>query len=157
MWVGLIQSVKKTLEKTTEVPPSEERGFLPLYLNCTINYQGFCDGSDGKESACKARDLGLIPESGTSTGEENGTHSSILAWRIPWAEPGGLSSMGSQRVRLDWAANTSAINSSWVLSQLAVLKILDLPAPTITWAKSLKKKSIYLSIILLVLFLHKTH
>ena len=30
------------------------------------------------------------------------THSSILAWRIPWAEePGGLQSMGSQRVRHD--------------------------------------------------------
>ena len=68
MWVGLIQSVKKTLEKTTEVPPSEERGFLPLYLNCTINYQGFCGGSDGKESACNARDLGLIPESGRFLG-----------------------------------------------------------------------------------------
>ena len=28
------------------------------------------------------------------------THSSIPAWRIPWAEePGGLQSMGSQRVR----------------------------------------------------------
>ena len=31
-------------------------------------------------------------------------HSSILAWRIPWAEdPGWLQSMGSQRVRHDWA------------------------------------------------------
>ena len=30
------------------------------------------------------------------------THSSILAWRIPWTEePGGLQSMGSQRVRQD--------------------------------------------------------
>jgi len=29
------------------------------------------------------------------------THSSILAWRIPWIEePGGLQSTGSQRVRL---------------------------------------------------------
>ena len=29
-------------------------------------------------------------------------HSSILAWRIPWTEePGGLQSMGSQRVRHD--------------------------------------------------------
>ena len=28
------------------------------------------------------------------------THSSILAWRIPWMEePGGLQSMGSQKVR----------------------------------------------------------
>ena len=30
------------------------------------------------------------------------THSSILAWRIPWTEePGGLQSMGSQRVEHD--------------------------------------------------------
>ena len=30
------------------------------------------------------------------------THSSILTWRIPWTEePGGLQSMGSQRVRHD--------------------------------------------------------
>ena len=35
------------------------------------------------------------------------THSSILAWRIPWTEePGGLQSMGSQRVRQDWVTNT---------------------------------------------------
>ena len=32
------------------------------------------------------------------------THSSTLAWRIPWAEdPGRLQSMGLQRVRHDWA------------------------------------------------------
>ena len=31
--------------------------------------------------------------------EEMATHSSTLAWRIPWTEePGGLQSMGSQRV-----------------------------------------------------------
>ena len=34
--------------------------------------------------------------------KEMATHSSILAWTIPWAEePGGLQSMGSQRVRQD--------------------------------------------------------
>ena len=34
--------------------------------------------------------------------EEMVTHSSILAWRIPWTEvPGGLQSMGLQRVRHD--------------------------------------------------------
>ena len=40
---------------------------------------------------------------------ENGmpTHSSILAWRIPWTEePGELQSMGSQRVRHDWVTNS---------------------------------------------------
>ena len=34
--------------------------------------------------------------------EEMATHSSILAWRIPWTEePGGLQSIGSQRVKHD--------------------------------------------------------
>ena len=34
--------------------------------------------------------------------KEMATHSSILAWRIPWTEePGGLQSMGSQRVGYD--------------------------------------------------------
>ena len=36
------------------------------------------------------------------------THSSILAWRIPWLEePGRLQSMGSQRVGHDWATSLS--------------------------------------------------
>ena len=36
--------------------------------------------------------------------KEMATHSSILAWRIPWTEgPGGLPSIGSQRVRHDWS------------------------------------------------------
>ena len=36
--------------------------------------------------------------------EEMETHSSILAWEIPWTEaPGGLQSMGLQRVGHDWA------------------------------------------------------
>ena len=36
------------------------------------------------------------------------THSSILAWRIPWTEePGGLQSMGLQRVSHDWVTNIS--------------------------------------------------
>ena len=36
--------------------------------------------------------------------KEMATHSSIIAWKIPWMEePGRLQSMGSQRVRHDWA------------------------------------------------------
>ena len=35
--------------------------------------------------------------------KEMATHSSVLAWRIPWTEkPGRLQSMGSHRVRHDW-------------------------------------------------------
>ena len=55
-----------------------------------------------KESACNAGDVGLIPGLGRSAGEGNATHSSILAWRIPWTdEPGRLQPMGLQRVRYD--------------------------------------------------------
>ena len=49
-------------------------------------------------NAGDTRDMGLTPGSGRSPGEGMATHSSILAWRIPWAEEaGGLQSMGSQR------------------------------------------------------------
>ena len=47
------------------------------------------------------RDAGSIPRSGRSQGRGHGNgHSSILAWRIPWTEePGGLQSIGVQKVR----------------------------------------------------------
>ena len=62
---------------------------------------GFPRSSAGKESACRAGDLGLIPGWGRSPGEGKATQSSILlAWRILWTEePGGLQSMGSERVK----------------------------------------------------------
>ena len=64
--------------------------------------------SVSKEFACSAGDPGSIPGLGRSPGEEMATHSSILAWKISWTEePGGLQSMGSQRVRHDWATNTT--------------------------------------------------
>ena len=65
-------------------------------LNISVGFPG---GSDNKESACSAGDPGSFPGSGRSLGNPKGmaTHSSILAWRIPWREePGGLQSMGSQ-------------------------------------------------------------
>ena len=53
---------------------------------------GFPGGSDGKESLGRQDPL----EEGMAT------DSSIPAWRIPWTEkPGGLQSMGSQRVGHD--------------------------------------------------------
>ena len=53
-------------------------------------------------SAGDARDAGSISGSGRSLETEMATCSSILAWKIPWTEePGGLLSMGSQRVEHD--------------------------------------------------------
>ena len=50
---------------------------------CVV-YRGFPGGSGGEESPCSVGELGLIPGLGRSPGEEDGTHSSILAWGIPW-------------------------------------------------------------------------
>ena len=45
------------------------------------------------------------------------THSSILAWRIPWTEePGGLQSMGLQRVGRDWVTNTFTFQPELLLT-----------------------------------------
>ena len=57
----------------------------------------FLGGSDGKASACNVEDPGSIPGSGSSLEKEMATHSSILAWKMPWTEePGGMQSMGMQ-------------------------------------------------------------
>ena len=55
---------------------------------------GFPGGSLGEEFDCSAGDPGLIPSQEDPLEEGMATHSSILAWRIPWTEePGGLDSM----------------------------------------------------------------
>ena len=59
----------------------------------------------GKESAFNAGDTEVPVRSLGQEDlleEEMVTHSNILAWKIPWTEePGGLQSMGLQRVRHD--------------------------------------------------------
>ena len=56
-----------------------------------------------KESAYSAEDSGSIPGLGRSPGGGMATYSTMLPWRIPQTEePGGLQSMGLQRVEHDW-------------------------------------------------------
>ena len=56
----------------------------------------------GKASACNAGDLGLILGQKNCLEEEMATHSSTLAWKIPWTkESGRLQSIGLQGVRHD--------------------------------------------------------
>ena len=63
----------------------------------------FSQVSDGKESACQRKRWRFDPWIRKIRLErEMATHSSLLAWRIPWTEePDGLQSIGSQRVRYD--------------------------------------------------------
>ena len=53
-------------------------------------------------SAGNIRDMGWILGQEDPLEEGTATHSSILAWRIPWTqEPGGLQPIGSQRIGHD--------------------------------------------------------
>ena len=74
-----------------------------------LRLMGFPGGTAGKESACNAGDLGLIPGVARSPGEGNsyplqysGLENSMDCV-VHWVDP---HSMGSQRVRHDWATFT---------------------------------------------------
>ena len=75
------------------------------WLNWWINYNKkiiLILNADRRVSAENGCSLAHYPEKAMAT------HSSTLAWKIPWMEePGGLQSMGSLRVRHDWAASLS--------------------------------------------------
>ena len=74
------------------------KGFIGLGLG--FIRLGFPGGSDGEESACSAGDPGSISGLKDPLEDEMATHSSILTWEVPWTEkPGGLQSLGSERVR----------------------------------------------------------
>ena len=85
---------------------------LKLWLFTAIN-RGFLYGSVDKESACNARDTVWCLGQEDPLEEGMATHSSLLAWKTPWTvEPGGLQSLGFQRVGHTWATSTfSRVNS----------------------------------------------
>ena len=69
--------------------------YLLNLLLLRLRLMDFTGGSDGKESACNAGDSGSALGWRRSPGEGMATHSSVLAWRIPWTEePGGYSPHG---------------------------------------------------------------
>ena len=72
------------------------------YLHVSRGFQVALGVKDPPANAGDIRDTGVFPGRGDPLEEGMATHSSILAWRIPWTEePGRLQSMGSQRVRHD--------------------------------------------------------
>ena len=79
-------------------------------IHNTLIKWSFPGGSDGKESACSAGDLGSTPgQPDQEDPLEKGmaTHSSILAWRILWTEElSRIQFRGSQRVKHNWSTHT---------------------------------------------------
>ena len=89
-------------------------GFTPPFAKITNQKSTFkvvIHGSVGKDPSCNAGDeeTQVWSLGGEDPLEkEMVTHSSILAWKTPWTEePGRLQSMGSVRVRHDWATSLS--------------------------------------------------
>ena len=80
-----------------------------------ISFYSFPEGSAVKNSPTmqetQVQSLGW--EHALEKEMEKETYSNILAWRTPWTEgPGGLQSMGSQRVGYNWAIKCSAVSVS---------------------------------------------
>ena len=101
-----VQTVKDTLDFGDLVgQKSFKKISVVVLITCRnvwniLGEMGFPGGSDGKASACNAGDPGSAPGWEDLLEEGQATHSSILAWKIPWTEePGGLWSLGLQRVR----------------------------------------------------------
>ena len=118
-WTGWISLQSKGLSRVFSNTTVQKHQFFSaqrLYLGfifdkkfkrCLSVSWGFPRSSVSKESAVVqetwVQSLGLeVPLE-----MEMATHSSILAWKISWTEePGGLQSMGSQRIGYDWVTNT---------------------------------------------------
>ena len=86
-----------------------------FFLQFPNDWLDFTGGSDGKAYAYNAETR--VWSLGRRDPLEKGmaTHSSTLAWKIPWIEePGRLLSMGLQRVRHDWATKLS---NDWLKTQ----------------------------------------
>ena len=78
-------------------------GMKTLVLLYNTSIRGLPWWLSSKEYACQCRGLGFdLWATEDPFGKDMVTHSSILAWKIPWTEePGGLQSMGLQRVGQD--------------------------------------------------------
>ena len=85
-----------------------------------------------RNKLCLAQKRQIKTNNGASLEKEMATHSSTLAWRIPWREePGRLQSMGSQRVGQDWTTSLSLCGS--------VVKNLSSNARDTSWIPGLER------------------
>ena len=121
MWLSLNHQAMPTLPITHNFHLNEEIISSPcvsiIFINVfkkknIIIFLGFSGGSGINNLPANSGYKGLIPGLGISPREEMATHSSILAWEIPWTEePGGLQSLGLQRVDMTYRINNNKYSS----------------------------------------------
>ena len=100
-WSDLAAAAAACLQKCLPTKSSFTTGEKMGTLTCVGSYQL---SMFMKKHGSVVKNLPAMRE---TLVQEMATHSSILAWRIPWMEePDRLQSMGSQRVGHDWATNT---------------------------------------------------
>ena len=82
--------------------------------------------------------------------KEMATYSSTLAWKIPYTEPGGLQSMGLQRVGHDWVTSLSLFSPLWrtvsrFFKKLGIKLPYDPATRHIPWGNHNWKRYMYLN------------
>ena len=101
IWIHLLLSSRVVIlcdPMDCSMPGFPVLHYLPEFAQTHVHWASLV-AQRLKASACNARDLGLSLGWEDPLKKEMATHSSILAWRILWTEePGGLQSMGLQRV-----------------------------------------------------------
>ena len=115
-----------------------------IFLSCTLFYlMSNCLQKQASPVAKMVTNLPAMWETWVlSPGQEDllekgmAMNSSILAWRIPWTkEPGGLQSMGLQRVRHDWVTNAIYVCKNTDTSQFFIRQLreflLTMPCETL--------------------------
>ena len=116
-WASLIAQLVNSLPTMQETPVQfldQEEGRRDRLL--TPVFLGFLGGSHGKESACNAGDVGSTLGWEDTLEEGMATHSSILAWRIPWTEE-----PGSQRIGNNWATKHSTAVQMYTANPTRIL------------------------------------
>ena len=118
---GLLRAVFLLKRHPCQVRPTRDQGQMNLSAGEVVLVV--------KTLPARARDkTGRFPSLGPEDPleEDMATHSSVLAWRLPWTEePGGLQSVGSQRVKHNWSdlAGTHALTHKLVQACLALASI----------------------------------
>ena len=98
-------------------PPPQLKRFLTYWWSRVIRASQVAQWVKNPPAMQETRVRSLAQEDALE--EETATHSSMLAWIIPWTEePGGLQSMGSQKVGHDWALTYSM--KCWEMSSIVI-------------------------------------